>query len=206
MQVHLKAWRSALAKCGLMFPTTRFYELAGKPLAEIVEILAAEQGVSPTPCAQEVRLNKDIAWESGLACEIQAVHPAQEVLEHARLAGLKIAVASGGQRKDVIASLATAGYIRGTGEDDVREVFDAVVTAEDVQVGKPHPETFLLAAKRLNVDPARCVGLEDAVLGLQALQSAGMRAVDIRTHRNYPLPHDLKSQILTQQRTSLPSD
>jgi HAD superfamily hydrolase (TIGR01509 family) len=60
------------------------------------------------------------------------------------------------------------------------ELFDAIVTADDVVHGKPAPDIFLEAARRLGVPPTLCAGLEDAELGLQAVRAAGMLAIDVR--------------------------
>ncbi|MFP1628281.1 HAD-IA family hydrolase [Streptomyces sp. 5K101] len=58
------------------------------------------------------------------------------------------------------------------------------VAADDVTRGKPDPEPYLLAARRLGVDPARCVVFEDAPAGLAAGRAAGMRTVALTTtHR-----------------------
>ncbi|WP_042800653.1 HAD-IA family hydrolase [Streptomyces sp. C] len=59
--------------------------------------------------------------------------------------------------------------------------FPELVTAGDVTRGKPDPEPFLLAARRLGVDPARCVVFEDAPAGLAAGRAAGMRTVALTT-------------------------
>jgi len=48
-----------------------------------------------------------------------------------------------------------------------------LVTADDVVNGKPHPEPFLEAARRLGVDPRRCLVIEDAPKGLEAAKAAG---------------------------------
>jgi sugar-phosphatase len=56
-----------------------------------------------------------------------------------------------------------------------------LVTAEDVQRGKPDPEAFLLAAKRLGVQPEQCVVIEDAPVGIEAAHAAGMRVIAVAT-------------------------
>ncbi|WP_377268303.1 HAD-IA family hydrolase [Peterkaempfera sp. SMS 1(5)a] len=56
-----------------------------------------------------------------------------------------------------------------------------LVAADDVTLGKPDPEPFLLAAVRLGVDPARCVVVEDAPAGLAAARAAGMRSIAVTT-------------------------
>ncbi|MBB2909742.1 sugar-phosphatase [Streptosporangium becharense] len=66
-------------------------------------------------------------------------------------------------------------------EVGVRDLVDTLVTAQDVTVGKPHPEGFLLAAARLSVDPAHCVAFEDSIAGIAAAKAAGMSCVGIAT-------------------------
>jgi sugar-phosphatase len=56
-----------------------------------------------------------------------------------------------------------------------------LVTSEDVQSGKPDPEAFLLAAKRLGVRPEECVVIEDAPAGIEAARAAGMRVIAVAT-------------------------
>lgn len=56
-----------------------------------------------------------------------------------------------------------------------------VVTVDDVERGKPAPDPFLLAAKRLGVDPARCLVVEDAPAGLQAARAAGCATLAVTT-------------------------
>lgn len=57
----------------------------------------------------------------------------------------------------------------------------ALVTADDVRQGKPHPEPFLTGAERLGVEPGRCLVIEDSVSGLQAARAAGMHTVAVTT-------------------------
>lgn len=64
---------------------------------------------------------------------------------------------------------------------DLRVYFATAVTAEDVSHGKPHPEVFLTAAARLGAPPARCVVFEDAHVGIEAAQAAGMKVVGVAT-------------------------
>jgi HAD superfamily hydrolase (TIGR01509 family) len=56
-------------------------------------------------------------------------------------------------------------------------LFPVVVTADDVEHGKPAPDMFLLAAKLMGVAPERCLVFEDGQPGMQAAQAAGMKCV-----------------------------
>jgi mannitol-1-/sugar-/sorbitol-6-phosphatase len=65
-----------------------------------------------------------------------------------------------------------------------------LVTADDVQRGKPHPEPYLLAAERLGVAPERCVVVEDAPAGIDAARAAGMAVIAVAsTHDVAVLSH-----------------
>jgi HAD superfamily hydrolase (TIGR01509 family) len=58
---------------------------------------------------------------------------------------------------------------------------------QDVQHGKPHPETFLKAAALIGVEPQHCVGYEDAKLGMEAIKAAGfLQAIDVTEWAGYP--------------------
>jgi beta-phosphoglucomutase-like phosphatase (HAD superfamily) len=88
-----------------------------------------------------------------------------------------LAVASSGNREHVMASLRDNGIL---------DLFDAVITTEDIANPKPAPDIFLLAAHRIGCDPTKCRGYEDADVGMAALRAAGMQAVDVRTWVGYP--------------------
>jgi HAD superfamily hydrolase (TIGR01509 family) len=51
---------------------------------------------------------------------------------------------------------------------------DIIVSAEDVKHGKPHPDLFLEAARRMNLSPPQCVAIEDSEVGVEAARAGGM--------------------------------
>ena len=67
----------------------------------------------------------------------------------------------------------------------IAELFAATVSSEEVARGKPAPDVYLEAARRLGVEPRRCVAIEDSSNGLRAAAAAGMRVVAI-PNRHYP--------------------
>jgi beta-phosphoglucomutase len=69
---------------------------------------------------------------------------------------------------------------------NIRHYFKAIVSADDVTLSKPHPETFLKAAQQLNVEAVNCMVFEDVPKGAEAALNAGMPAVVLTTthHRN----------------------
>jgi HAD superfamily hydrolase (TIGR01509 family) len=102
-------------------------------------------------------------------------------IDEARALPLAIAIAS---------SSASAWVHPWLERHDLMPLFDAVCTRDDVERVKPAPDLFLLAAERMNVEPAGCVVFEDSPNGLRAAHAAGMRAVAVPNHltRGLPLP------------------
>ncbi|GAA3984101.1 HAD family phosphatase [Hymenobacter antarcticus] len=68
----------------------------------------------------------------------------------------------------------------------LRPFFDVIVGKDDVDKGKPHPDTYLATAAKLGVKPENCIVFEDAVLGEQAAYRAGMRCVGVATSLSAP--------------------
>jgi beta-phosphoglucomutase len=73
--------------------------------------------------------------------------------------------------------------------------FQAIVSAEDVHKGKPDPEVYLMAASRLGTSPKRSIVVEDAVAGVEAARSAGMRSIGVSRNGKH-LAADLVVQSL----------
>lgn len=71
---------------------------------------------------------------------------------------------------------------------DLKKYFDVIVSADVVELGKPHPAVFLHAAKELNANPLECVVLEDSVNGLLAGKSARMKVIVVPDVLHYHKP------------------
>ena len=62
---------------------------------------------------------------------------------------------------------------------DLTQYIEAIVSAEDVTIGKPDPQVFLTAAGKLGVTPSRCIVVEDAAAGVAGARRAGMRSIGV---------------------------
>jgi beta-phosphoglucomutase family hydrolase len=167
MPLHWRAWQIITQRHGLHFPQDRFYAFGGVPSRDILKLLAQEQGVSLDHIA--VAHEKEDTFLPLLA-EVEPIHVVVEIAR-ANHGKIPMAVASGGTEKIIGMVLEKIG---------VRHLFDAIVTSEMVKNQKPAPDIFLEAARRIGVDPKFCRGYEDTDLGMTAIRSAGMDAVDVR--------------------------
>jgi len=168
MGLHYDAWKMALEPHGADLPEELYYTWGGRPTREIVEALNEMQGLFMDPDAM---VHHKEGLYHALLPEVTAIEP---VVAFARsMHGKKpLAVASGGGRKAVTATLESLGLI---------PLFDAVVTSEDYVNGKPAPDPYLEAARRLGVDPAGCLVFEDTEIGRQSANAAGMACVLVQT-------------------------
>ena len=167
MPLHWQAWQVITTKHGMVFPEARFYALGGVPSRHILQMLREEQRLSIDPIA--VSREKEEEYLKLMA----QVGPIHEVVEIAKghAGKLPMAVASGGTRPVIEKVLRHL---------NIRELFGAVVTSEDVLHQKPAPDIFLEAARQLGVGPQNCRGYEDTDIGLEGIRKAGMDAVDVR--------------------------
>ncbi len=109
-----------------------------------------------------------------------------ELLVQLRHAGVAAAIASSAPARWVVGAVDRLG---------IRPLFDAVVTGDEVACRKPAPDVYLEAARRLGVEPARSVAIEDSQPGITAACAAGMKVIAIPhwlTER-----HDLSAAHLT---------
>ena len=96
-------------------------------------------------------------------------------------ADFRLGLASSSNRPLIDAVLEQAG---------IAGLFKATVSSEEVERGKPAPDVYLEAARRLGVAPERCVAIEDSANGIRSAKAAGMRVVAI-PNRRYPPPADV---------------
>ena len=170
MPLHWRAWSEITSRHGIHFPEDRFYSLGGVPSRDILQMLREEQRLEIDAIA--VAKEKELAYLDLM----HQVGPIHEVVNVARehYGKLPMAVASGGTRPIIEKVLVHLG---------IREYFDAVVTSEDVVKQKPAPDIFLEAARRIGIDAKFCRAYEDTDLGMTAIRSAGMHAIDVRIMR-----------------------
>jgi HAD superfamily hydrolase (TIGR01509 family) len=95
-------------------------------------------------------------------------------------ATFRLGLASSSNRPLIDAALAGMG---------LAELFEATVSSEEVARGKPAPDVYLEAARRLGVAPERCAAVEDSANGIRAARAAGMRVLAL-PNRRYPPPAD----------------
>ena len=168
---HRAAWQALLAEMGLDPARPDFWRLTiGRPGEEAVPLLLGKT-LPDREARRLARRKRDLYVELARG-GLRAVQGAPAFIEHLARRGIPRAVGTSASRMDVERMLGAVG---------LRRHFEVVVTSEDVRLGKPDPEVYVLAARRLGAAPGACVVFEDSVVGIQAARRAGMRAIGVTT-------------------------
>lgn len=112
-------------------------------------------------------------YEQITKAKLQTLPGVRAFIDHCKIKGLKIAVASSADRIKIEINLREIGL--------ESSLFDAVISGEDVELKKPFPDIYLLAAKQIGVEPKACLVVEDAISGITAGKAAGCKCLALTT-------------------------
>jgi beta-phosphoglucomutase len=190
-ELHYVAWRDALARRGREHTREEFFRGFGRRNDVILREIFGDT-MSPEEAAgvaddKEERY-RSIVRERGL----EPLPGVTEWLTRLKEGGFRQALATSAPARNVTVVITVLGFDR---------FFDATVSANDVERGKPDPAVFLLAARRIGVAPERCVVVEDTPPGIEGARRAGMKSVGI-VSAPYP---ELQADIVVPSLTALPT-
>jgi len=170
MPLHHVAWRIFFGRHALPFDEAGFFAAtAGRTNDEILRDHFPAAGDAQRAALAE---EKEAIYRDEAARALRLIPGALEVLHAARAAGLRLA----------ICTAAPPGNIRVAAERfGLEALVETVASPADGLRGKPHPDIFVEAARRLGVPAADCLVFEDAPLGIEAARRAGMDAVALTT-------------------------
>ena len=161
MPVHFLAYRHILSDYGIEFTPELFGPLAGVPAVGTIQKLNEMFGTSMDP--EAVGHFKEKEYEK-IMHKMKPVKPVVQLVKK-YYGKMPMSVGTGGYHRLAWKTLEILG---------LKDYFDILVSTEDVQHPKPHPETFLKCAERMGVNPEVCQVFEDGALGMQAAEAAGM--------------------------------
>lgn len=197
MPFHVAAWQFAFAPFGVSVPSAWIYRLEGVLYTEVASRVAMMAGLSLDEAQLEtIRAAKRQRFIDTYL--VTAVRGIAGLLDTARSWGYRLALVTASERAIVQKIL---------GELGLPDHFTAIVSGDDVQHGKPDPEPYLVAVSALQVDPAHCVVVENAPIGVQAAKAAGLLCIGIHTYvepgdlaqADYVLPGPAQVEALLRQ-------
>ena len=166
MEGHYLAWKSALGEHGLTIEAKDFYHLEGTDLHEIAKVFAK----GPTWTAESI--NGLVQSKKAYYVNRQSItfYPGVELL----ISELK--------NRNVPMAIVTAGHLdqlESSVPGDFLTHFAAVMTGDQFSKGKPHPEPYLKGAQALGLQPAECIAVENAPVGIQSAKRANIYCIAI---------------------------
>jgi len=168
---HEASWERLAKECGKALPENHFKRGFGMKNESIIPDL-----LGWTNAPVEVRilsLRKEAIYREVVREQGMTALPGVEAwLQILREAEIPCVIASSTHRENITTTLEMLG---------LGDFFAAIISAEDVKRGKPDPEVFLTAAKRIEVEPQDAVVFEDALVGIAAAKAAGIRVVGVAT-------------------------
>lgn len=167
LPVHIASWHSVCEKLNCTFDERILVEMTGAPTISFAERIKREQNLEID--AEDLVTMKQMEFRKN----INQIKPHDAIIDLMKNAHGKIpmAVGTGASRQSAMLQMQ---------ELEIDQLFDFIVTADDVDRHKPEPDTFLKCAELMNVEPRYCQVFEDGELGMQAAQTAGMLLTDVR--------------------------
>ena len=172
MNYHTTAWRNILNNdLGANFTRN---EVKAQMYGKNEEVLTRffGKGHFTMERMNELSTEKEKRYQEAYLPKLALIDGLKEFLEMAKAAGIKMAIGSAAIPYNIDFVLDNL---------HLREYFPVIVSAHDVTISKPHPETFLQCAAALNIDPKDCMVFEDAPKGVESALNAGMQTFVLTT-------------------------
>jgi beta-phosphoglucomutase-like phosphatase (HAD superfamily) len=173
MPLHFEGWKKACERFGAFIDPAFLKFHTGSPGWAIAAAVIEKSGLNGSVTVEQIM---KVKLEEFYNIQ-QLIRPIEPVAEIVRkyFGKMPMAVGTGGHREAVERTLEVTG---------LRKYFDIVITANDVELHKPYPETFLKCAELMRVNPEFIEVFEDGDLGIEAALKAGMIATDVRSWYN----------------------
>ncbi|XP_057512992.1 bifunctional riboflavin kinase/FMN phosphatase [Actinidia eriantha] len=157
-----------LVKYGKRWDGIGAHSIVGKTPREAAAVIVEDYGL---PLSIDEFVSEITPMCSDQWFNIKALPGANRLINHLKGHNVRMALASNSPRENIETKIAYhAGW---------KESFSLIIGGDEVTVGKPSPEIFLEVAKRLNVDPSKCLVIEDSIPGVMAGKAAGMEVVAV---------------------------
>ncbi|MGZ3845217.1 MAG: HAD family hydrolase [Flavisolibacter sp.] len=170
MPYHIKAWHGILREHD---PSLSYEGVKAECYGKNEELL---ERIFPGHFSEEQKNqmihDKEKRYKEVFKSELRLINGLHEFLESSHKAGIKIGIGTA-------AIIGNVDFVLDGVQ--IRDYIDAIVSADDVDESKPHPETFLTCAQLLGVDPNDCLVFEDTPKGAESAFNAGIDCVIITT-------------------------
>ena len=170
MPYHFDAWLEALSSVGIKVNCYDVYLREGQDgLSTIKELFKKQKQKLDLKLAKEILLKKENLFKTSV--RVRFIKGARPFLRYLKKRGFRLALVTGTSRHEVKRII----------QKKLLDIFDISVTGDEVKKGKPNPEPFLKALKKLKVSSKEAMVIENAPFGIQAAKRAGIFCVALET-------------------------
>lgn len=176
--LQIQAWQEFLARYGHRLEQSLLDDMFGLRVRDSSRLVQDRLGLPLSP--GEVMAGRDAIFLDLVATKLPLMPGARELVDYLRAeTSLRLALATSGHDRYINAALPVTG---------LEEAFEVIVTGDDVERGKPDPEIYLAAARKLDVSPGQCLALEDAPHGVRSAKAAGMTCIAVPNEMTRAIP------------------
>ncbi|MDD5044666.1 MAG: HAD family phosphatase [Candidatus Omnitrophica bacterium] len=170
MPYHFDAWKTSLAKRGIEVNCYDVYKREGQRGKETIKEICREHRSDLSRAEQDKVLSeKERIFNATV--KIKFIKGSRPFLRKLKNRGFFLSIVTGTSRKEVKKIL----------PKNIYDLFDVIITADEVSYGKPHPEPFLLALNNLGIAKKDAVVIENAPFGIESAKKAGLYCIAIET-------------------------
>ncbi|MDP4119232.1 MAG: beta-phosphoglucomutase [Bacillota bacterium] len=176
---HFLAWKELCNEKGWYFDEKINNKLRGIPRKESLEIILEHNNVDISEEEKNLLADKKNKTYVKLLDNVNKEDEyvgVVDFIKSLRSKGIKTAICSSSKNANFVLE-----------KLNILDLFDAVVTGNDIKKAKPNPEIFLLGAKRLGIPAFHCVVFEDSSVGIEAAHAAGMKSCGVGNYETYKI-------------------
>lgn len=172
--LHKEAWEKIFWELKINFnPKVYYKEYMGRSTDEILQSLSQKYNLKED--IRKFKRRKQKYLIRLIKEKLKLIPGAKKLIRRISQSGFRMAIATVANRervKIIMKKLNLSGY------------FQAIIAGDQVTQSKPHPEIYLVTAKKLNMDPKDCLVLEDTKAGIESAKNAGMKCIALKHDYN----------------------
>lgn len=167
---HMRSWQETYSRHGINYTEQDFSRDFGKRNEEIIRHVLGKAFTEEK--FRAIAREKEITFRQLITGNVQALPGVVKLCEALDAAGFLQALVSSTPLENIDLIIGSLG---------IKNCFRQIISAYDVTEGKPSPQGYLLAARRLGAQPQNCLVIEDAVAGIVAARAGGMKCIAVTT-------------------------
>ncbi|MDP2919046.1 MAG: HAD family phosphatase [Dehalococcoidia bacterium] len=165
---HMKSWQAALGKRGVNFTEADFRRVFGMRNLEIIRGIFGENVSLET--VEAIARDKEETFRSLIRGSVKALPGVLRLIRALDAAGFRQALVSSTPLENIELITTALG---------IKHYFRHIISGQDVKEGKPSPQGYLLAARKMDASPGNYVVIEDAAAGVEAAKNGGMKCIAV---------------------------